>query len=47
MILIGLLGVIQCGGESEVKEELLMDSRLIGGATKLPTATLYKVLRLG
>ena len=46
MILIGLLGVIQCGGESEIKEEL-MDSRLIEGVARLPTATLYKVLRLG
>lgn len=46
LILIGLMGVIKCGGESEVKEEL-MDSRLVGGVARPPTAMLYKVLRLG
>lgn len=46
MILIGLMGVIQCGGESEVKEDI-MDSQLVLGVARPPTAMLYRVLRLG
>lgn len=46
MILIGLMGVIKCGGETEIKEDM-GDSRLIGGLAKPPTEMLYRVLRMG